>query len=118
MAIIIALGVTFVFHLSICNSPFHNNKLPAHAGKKLAQERRFARASLSAQVIVLNYLQFHVRSKINVSEIQSFLLMNQKVTVTSAAVATMTFLFRMCDCTFDSDGDTGDFSLVLRILHV
>ena len=44
--------------------------------------------------------------------------MKQKVIVTSAAVATMKFLFGMCDCTFDSDGDTGDFSFVVGILHV
>ena len=42
----------------------------------------------------------------------------QKVTVTSAAGATLKFLFGMCDCTVDSDVGNGDFSLVLGILHV
>ena len=42
----------------------------------------------------------------------------QKVTVTSVAVAPMKFLFGMYDCTVDSNGGTGDFRLVLGILHV
>ena len=42
----------------------------------------------------------------------------QKVTITNAAVATAKFLFGMCDCTVDIDVGTGDFSLVLGILHV
>jgi len=40
------------------------------------------------------------------------------VTVTIVAVATTKFLFGTCDCTVDSDVGTGDFSLVLGILHV
>ena len=44
--------------------------------------------------------------------------MIQKVTVTSVAGATTKFLFGMRDCKVDSDVCTGDFSLVLRILHV
>ena len=38
--------------------------------------------------------------------------------VTSVAVAAAKFPFGMCDCTVDSDVGTGDFSLVLGILHV
>ena len=45
-------------------------------------------------------------------------LWKQKVTVTSVAVTTTKFLLGMCNCTINSDVDTGDFSLVLRILHV
>ena len=40
------------------------------------------------------------------------------MTVTSFAVATTEFLFDMRDCTVDSDGGTGDFSLALGILFV
>ena len=40
------------------------------------------------------------------------------MTVTSVAVATTKFLFGMCDCTVDSDTQTGEFSLMLGILHV
>ena len=36
----------------------------------------------------------------------------------SVAVAVMKFLFGTCDCTVDIDNQTGDFSLVLGILHV
>ena len=39
------------------------------------QERQFLRAPLSAREIALYYLEWHVRSKIGVSEIQSFLLL-------------------------------------------
>ena len=45
-------------------------------------------------------------------------LSKQKVAVTSVAVATTKFLLGMCDCTVDNDVGTGDFSLVLEILHV
>ena len=45
-------------------------------------------------------------------------LHKQKVTVTSVADATTKSLFGTCDCAIDSDAGTGDFSLVLRILHV
>ena len=38
--------------------------------------------------------------------------------MTGVAVATTKFLFGMCDCTVDIDVGTGDFSLVLGILHV
>ena len=40
------------------------------------------------------------------------------MTVPSVAVATMNFMFGMCNCSVDSDAGTGDFSLVLWILHV
>ena len=40
------------------------------------------------------------------------------MTVTSVAAATTKFLSGMCGCTVDSDVGTGDFSLVLGILHV
>ena len=40
------------------------------------------------------------------------------MTVFSLAVATMNFLFGMCDCTADNDVDTGDFSLVPGTLRV
>ena len=36
-------------------------------------------------------------------------LCKQKVTVTSAAVATMKFLLGTCDCTVDNDVGAGDF---------
>ena len=49
-------------------------KVTVRAPKKLVQERKFARASLSARAIALNYLDLHLRSHICVSEIQSFLL--------------------------------------------
>ena len=42
----------------------------------------------------------------------------QKVRVIRVAVATMKFLFGICDCTVDTDIGTGDFSLVLGILYV
>ena len=45
-------------------------------------------------------------------------LWKHKMTVTSVAVATTQFLFCMCNCTVDSEVGTGDFSLVLEILHV
>ena len=45
-------------------------------------------------------------------------LLKQKVDVTSGAVATAKLLFGMYDCTVDIDFSTGDFSLVLRILHL
>ena len=45
-----------------------------HVRMKLVQERQFTRALFSARVIALNYLELHVRSKIRLSEIQSFLL--------------------------------------------
>ena len=44
--------------------------------------------------------------------------MKQNVTVTSVAVVTMKKLQSMCDCMVDSDVGTGDFSLMLMILHV
>ena len=44
-------------------------------------------------------------------------LSKQNVTVTGVAVATMRFLCRRCNYTVDSDVSTGDFSLVLDILH-
>ena len=44
--------------------------------------------------------------------------MKEKSRVTSVAVATTQFLFRMCDCTVNSDVDMGNFSLVRGILHV
>ena len=40
-------------------------------------ERQFALASLSARASSPDYLELHVRSKISVSEIQSFLLLKQ-----------------------------------------
>ena len=43
--------------------------------------------------------------------------LKQKLTVTSVPVAITKSLFGMCHCTFDSDIGTGDFSLVLGILH-
>ena len=39
-------------------------------------------------------------------------LWKQKVTVTSAAVATTNLVFGMCDCTVDTDVGTGGFLLV------
>ena len=45
-------------------------------------------------------------------------LMKAKVKVNSAAFATTKFLFGMCNCTVDIDVGTGDFSLLLGILHV
>ena len=42
----------------------------------------------------------------------------QEMTVTNVAVVTTKFLFGMCDCTIHSDVGTGDFSLMLEILHV
>ena len=42
----------------------------------------------------------------------------KQVTVTSVAVATTKFLFNMCGCTVAGDVGTGDFYLVLDILHV
>ena len=44
-------------------------------------------------------------------------LWKQKVTVTSVAVVTTKFLFGMCNCTVGEDVGTGDFPLVLGILH-
>ena len=41
----------------------------------MVQERRFARAPLSARGIALNHLELHVRSKVCVSDIQDFLLL-------------------------------------------
>ena len=41
------------------------------------QERKFERADLSARAIAINDLQLHLRFKIYVSEIQSFLLVKQ-----------------------------------------
>ena len=38
--------------------------------------------------------------------------MKAKVTDTSVAVATTKFLSGICDCTVDSDVDTGDFSFL------
>ena len=40
------------------------------------------------------------------------------MTVTNVAVATKKLLFGMCDCAVDSEFGTGNFSLVLEILHV
>ena len=40
------------------------------------------------------------------------------MTVVSVAVEATKFLFGMCDYMVDSDVATGDFSLVLGILHV
>ena len=73
-----------------------------------------------------------MRSKICVSEIQSFMLMKRvkcliwikqdklelwqpKVTVASVAVVTTKFLSGMYDCTADSEVGTGDSLLVLGI---
>ena len=39
------------------------------------------------------------------------------VTVVSVAVETAKFLFGISDCTVNNDVGTGDFSLVLGILH-
>ena len=44
--------------------------------------------------------------------------MTAKVTVTSVAVATEKFLFGIGDCTVNSYVGTGNFLLVLGILHV
>ena len=44
--------------------------------------------------------------------------MKQKVTVNSAALATMKSQFGMCNCTVDNDVGMGDFLLVLEIWHV
>ena len=41
----------------------------------------------------------------------------QKVTVNSIAVATTKLVLGMCDCMVDSNVGTGDFPLVLGILH-
>ena len=46
--------------------------LAAVRRKKLVQVHQSARAPLSARVIALKYLEFHVRSKIYVYKIQSF----------------------------------------------
>ena len=46
-----------------------------HAWKNLVHERHFTRAASFARAITLNYLVLHVRSKICVSKIQSFLLL-------------------------------------------
>ena len=40
------------------------------------------------------------------------------MTVASVVAATAEFLYGMCDCTVNIDVDTGDFPLVLGILHV
>ena len=40
------------------------------------------------------------------------------MTVTSVAVATTKSLFGKCNCTVDGDVGTGDFLLVLGILHL
>ena len=45
-------------------------------------------------------------------------LSKQTVTVNSVAVAATKFFSGMCDCTVDSDVGTGDFLLVLGLLHV
>jgi len=96
------------------------------------QECHFACASLSARAVALIYLEFYVRSKIFVPEIQSFLLLKlvdclvynrtefrkQKVTVYSVAVATTKLLLGMCDCTIGSDVGTGNFSLLLGMLQM
>ena len=42
----------------------------------------------------------------------------RKMTVSSVKVETMKFLFGFSDCTVNSDNGTGDFSVVLGILHV
>ena len=42
----------------------------------------------------------------------------QNVTDTSAAFATIWFLFGVCNCIVNSDVGTGNFSLVQEILHV
>ena len=44
-------------------------------------------------------------------------LRKQKVTVTSVAVATTKVLFDILNCIVDSYVGTGDFSLVLGIVH-
>ena len=73
-----------------------------------------------------------MRSKIFVSQNTEFLVakaclikekagksrvVKQKVTVTSAAIATTKFLFGICDCTADSDDAEDSFSLVLQMPH-
>ena len=40
------------------------------------------------------------------------------MTISSVAVVTAKFLFGICDCTVKSDVGSGDFSLMLGILHV
>ena len=45
-------------------------------------------------------------------------LLKQKVTVTIVTVGTIKFPFGMCHCTVSSDVGTGDFLLLLGILHV
>ena len=45
-------------------------------------------------------------------------LLKRKVTVTIVTVGTIKFPFGMCHCTVGSDVATGDFSLLLGILHV
>ena len=40
------------------------------------------------------------------------------MTVSSVAVATNKFKFDVCNCTVGNDVGTGDFSLVLGVLHV
>ena len=45
-------------------------------------------------------------------------LWKQKVTVTSVAVVKKRFLYGTCNFMVDSDVGTGDFLLVLVILHV
>ena len=42
---------------------------------------------------------------------------SKRVTATSVAAGTMKFLFGICDCTVDIYVGTGNFSLVLGILH-
>ena len=49
--------------------------IPVLARKRLVYERQFARAPLSARGTDLIYLQMHVRSKIYVSQLESFLLL-------------------------------------------
>ena len=44
-------------------------------------------------------------------------LWKQKVTVPSVVVVTTKLLFAMCNCTVGDDVGTGDFPLVLGILH-
>ena len=102
--------------------------ISVHARKKLAHERQFTRASLSARTIALNYLELHTKYKVsccwNISNVlirtdqDKAELWKHKVTVTSVAVATTKFPFVMCDCTVDSNPDTGGFSLVLGFLRM
>ena len=48
---------------------------PATCPGEIVQERQFARDSLFALAIALVYLKLHVRSKICVSEVWTFLLL-------------------------------------------